>query len=275
MKSEERNQLDKEPVNIAEGIFWVGYSDPNAGLHCNPYLIVEGEEAVLIDGGSRDDFSNVMLKILRTGLEPTQIQRLIYQHYDPDLCGSLPQLEAIINHPELKIISHVENNIFIHYYSAKTPKLDFRNLAGHFDFATGRRLTFHATPFCHQPGSFVTYDEKTKTLFSSDLFGSFDTDWSLFLDLGTECKDCEDMDHCVRGLKKCPMLGMKAFHQRVMTSSLAAQHTLDVLEQMDIERILPQHGSIIVGKTNVETVMNHIKAIGEVGIEYVLAEDGR
>jgi flavorubredoxin len=71
------------------------------------------------------------------------------------------------------------------------------------------------------------------------------------------------------------MLGMKAFHQRVMTSSLAAQHTLAVLEQMDIDRIAPQHGSIIIGKSNVETVMDHIKAIGEVGIEYVLAEDGR
>jgi flavorubredoxin len=30
-----------------------------------------------------------MLKILRTGLKPAQIKRLIYHHYDPDLCGSL------------------------------------------------------------------------------------------------------------------------------------------------------------------------------------------
>ena len=98
--------LEKEPVKIADGIFWVGYADENRGLHCNPYLIVEGEEAVLIDGGNRDDFSTVMLKILRTGLTPSQITRLIYQHYDPDLCGSLPQLEAIINNDALRIISH-------------------------------------------------------------------------------------------------------------------------------------------------------------------------
>lgn len=60
--------LEKEPVSIADGIYWVGYSDDNRGLHCNPYLIIEGDEAVLIDGGNRDDFSTVMLKILRTGL---------------------------------------------------------------------------------------------------------------------------------------------------------------------------------------------------------------
>ena len=74
-------------------------------------MIREGDEAVLIDGGNRDDFSAVMLKILRTGLQPAQIKRLIYQHYDPDLCGNLPQLEALINTKELRIISHAENNV--------------------------------------------------------------------------------------------------------------------------------------------------------------------
>lgn len=150
--------LEKEPVDIAEGVYWVGYSDENRGLHCNPYLIIEGDEAALIDGGNRDDFSTVMLKILRTGIEPSQITRLIYQHYDPDLCGSLPQLEAIINNDALRIISHSENNVFIHYYSAKTEKLDFRELGNHYEFSTGRRLEFYATPYCHHPGSFVTYE---------------------------------------------------------------------------------------------------------------------
>jgi hypothetical protein len=54
--------LEREPVSIAEGIYWVGYSDKNRGLHCNPYLIIEGDEAVLIDGGNRDDFSTVRHK---------------------------------------------------------------------------------------------------------------------------------------------------------------------------------------------------------------------
>ena len=125
------NTFEKEPVEIADGIYWVGYSDSHSSLHCNPYLIVEGDKAVLIDGGSRDDFSSVMLKILRTGLKPEQISRLIYQHYDPDLCGSLPQMEAIINSDALRIISHGENNIFIHYYSAKTQKLDLAILKNH------------------------------------------------------------------------------------------------------------------------------------------------
>jgi len=263
--------LEKEPVNIAEGIYWVGYADKNRGLHCNPYLIIEGDEAVLIDGGNRDDFSTVMLKILRTGLKPSQITRLIYQHYDPDLCGSLPQLEAIINSDALRIISHPENNVFIHYYSSKTEKLDLRELDNHYDFATGRRLKFYATPYCHHPGSFVTYDTKTKTLFSSDLFGSFDTKWELLLELYDACRECRDLNACPLNLTKCAVTGIVRFHQTIMTSNRALANSLNTIENLNIDRIAPQHGSIISTKEDVKAIIRHLRAVKNIGIDYLLS----
>jgi sigma-B regulation protein RsbU (phosphoserine phosphatase) len=38
-------------VEIAPGIFWVGFYDAPSGLHCNPYLIVDEDEAVVINTG--------------------------------------------------------------------------------------------------------------------------------------------------------------------------------------------------------------------------------
>lgn len=265
------DSLEKEPVNIADGIYWVGYSDKNRGLHCNPYLIIEGDEAVLIDGGNRDDFSTVMLKILRTGLEPSKISRLIYQHYDPDLCGSLPQLEAIINNEALKIISHIDNNVFIHYYSAKTEKLDYRDLDDHFDFATGRRLEFYATPYCHDPGSFVTYDTKTKTLFTSDLFGSFDTQWTIKLELDRECRECRNHNECYHDLSECPINGIVKFHQKIMPSTRALLNSLNTIEKLDVDRIAPQHGSIISTKEDINSIIRHLRAIDNVGIDCLIS----
>lgn len=263
--------LEMEPVNIAEGIFWVGYSDENRGLHCNPYLIIEGDEAVLIDGGNRDDFSTVMLKILRTGLEPSKISRLIYQHYDPDLCGSLPQFEEIINNEELRIISHTENNAFIRYYSDKTEKLDFRELGNHFDFKTGRRLEFYGTPYCHHPGSFVTYDIKTKTLFSSDLFGSYDTHWTLMLKLDGACRRCINLKECSLNYTECTVRGIAKFHQITMTSNRALENALNTIEKLDVERIASQHGSIIATKEDVKTIIRQLRAIKNVGIDCLLS----
>ncbi|NLX93957.1 MAG: MBL fold metallo-hydrolase [Clostridiales bacterium] len=265
--------FEKEAVSIAEGIYWIGYVDENRKLHCNPYLIIEGDEAVLIDGGNRDDFSNVMLKILRTGLKPSQITRLIYQHYDPDLCGSIPQLEAIINNDNLKIISHADNNVFIHYYSAKTEKLDFCDMDYHFDFSTGRRLEFYPTPYCHESGSFITYDTQTKTLFTSDLFGSYDEHWALFMDLKDFCRECTDISLCTHREINCPVEGIVKFHQKIMTSNRALANSLVVIEKLDIERIAPQHGSIITKKDEVKAIIHHLRAVKNIGIDWLLSEE--
>lgn len=265
--------LSFDPVEIADGIFWLGYPDDNAGLHCNPYLIREGDQAVLIDGGNRDDFSSVMLKILRTGTEPSQICRLIYHHYDPDLCGNLPQLEELIDTGELRIISHNENNVFIRYYSAKTPKLDYRDLHSEFEFSTGRKLQFFGTPFCHAPGSFITYDTATKTLFSSDLFGSYDSDWNLVLELPDHCDVCTPQRICPHNGLRCPVYGIEQFHERVMTSTLALKNALDIIETLDIERIAPQHGSIIASKADARRVMASLRGLENIGIDYLAAEN--
>jgi len=66
------------PIQLAEGIYWVGFRDEKSNLTCNPYLIVQGDEAVLIDSGSRTDFAAVMMKVLQAGVDPQQVIGLIY-----------------------------------------------------------------------------------------------------------------------------------------------------------------------------------------------------
>lgn len=256
-----------QPMEIAEGVYWVGFADPKAGLHCNPYLIVDGDEAVLIDSGSRDEFSTVMLKILRTGIDPSKIKRLIYQHFDPDLCGNIPQFEAIINDGSLKIISHRENNIFINYYSSKSPKLCIETLDYEYKFTSGRVLKFIRTPYSHCPGSFITYDCKTKTLFTSDIFGSYDAKWSLFRPLNIECHECEPERHCVIYNKECRLYGIIKFHELIMNSSKALRYALDEIEKLDINLIAPQHGSLIDTEVDFITIMNQLRSLENIGFD--------
>ncbi|MDR1548872.1 MAG: MBL fold metallo-hydrolase [Hungatella sp.] len=262
-----------EYVEIAEGVYWVGFFDENAGLHCNPYLIVDGDEAVLIDSGSREDFSTVMLKVMRTGVSPGRISRLIYQHYDPDLCGNIPHIETLINSKDLKIISHHENNIFINYYSVSTPKQCIEQLGFHFEFVSGRRLEFIRTPYSHSPGSFVTYDVKTKILFSSDIFGSYDHNWSLYTLIGHECRDCTPRKICPITQKVCQIKGIINFHQRNMPSKKALEYALERIEKLDISLIAPQHGSILDTFEAQEIVIKRLKELTKVGIDYFLEEE--
>lgn len=256
-----------KPIEIAPGIFWVGFVDTNHSLHCNPYLIIEEEEAVLIDGGSRPEFSTVMMKILQTGINPSQIKRLIYQHYDPDLCGSIPHLEEIIGSKELKIISHAENNVFIKHYGVKSPRICIDAIDRKYVFSSGRELHFFRTPYAHSAGSFITFDTATKTLFTSDLFGSYDTQWKLHLQLMDTCKDCYGHKKCDKTtIAHCPIPGITRFHQRIMTSNKALQYSLQQIKQLPAERIAPQHGSIIE-KVYIQQITTILERITNIGID--------
>ena len=133
-----KDDIDLESsVEIAEGVYWVGFYDEQSGLHCNPYLIVDNDEALVIDGGSRPDFATVMMKILQTGIVPNQIVALLYQHYDPDFCGSIPNFEDIIKRNDLKIISDSANLMFIRHYSVTTRLLPISKLNYQYTFSSG------------------------------------------------------------------------------------------------------------------------------------------
>lgn len=258
----------EDPIEIAEGIYWVGFYDEDFYLYCNPYLIVEEDEAILIDGGSRTDFSTVMMKILQTGLPPSNVQNLIYHHYDPDLCGSIPDFEEIIDNDNLNIISHTENNTFIKYYGGSLErKCIEKDLNFVWEFSTGRKLKFIRTPYAHSPGSFVTLDSKTGTLFSSDLFGSYAKDWELFLELNPECDDCYSYEDCPAGKEECPILGIIGFHVNIMTSKKALNYALNRIKELPVQMIAPQHGSVIPDTNTIDTVIEKLQLKENIGID--------
>ena len=260
------------PIKIAEDVYWVGFYDNRAGLHCNPYLIMDGDEAVIIDGGSRPHFPVVLMKILQTGLAPSSINALIYQHYDPDLCGSLPNFEDIISRADLKIISAAENNMFISHYSASSTFVSLQELQYEYTFKSGRKLSFTMTPYSHSGGSFVTLDEKTGILFTSDLFGSYGVRWELFLDLSPDCHSCLDYTKCPRGKNYCPFPDILNFHRRIMTSERALKYSMEQIAALQFNMIAPQHGSVIHKPENILTVAQSLTDLKGVGIDGILGD---
>jgi len=259
------------PIKIADGVFWVGFYDETSNFHCNPYLLIESNQAVLIDAGSRPDFAVVMSKILQTGIHPKQIIALIYQHYDPDLCGSMLNVVDICNNQHLKIISEKNNHIFINYYIGKDKHHLLQSIDEHNNIFTfnGRALQFFKIPYAHCEGSFVTYDVKTKTLFTSDLFGSFSTKWGLYIELSDACPICRDYYHCMKGKDYCPLPDIIDFHRRVMPSSRSLRYAIKVVKELDISMIAPQHGSIIAKKHDIDFITDILYSLDKVGIDAI------
>jgi flavorubredoxin len=257
----------EDPIEIAEGIFWVGFYDQQSGLHCNPYLMIDGDEALVLDGGSRPDFPTVMMKILQTGIAPTQIKALLYQHYDPDLCGSIPNFEGIIKRKDLSILSETDNLMFIRHYSVSSRLVPLNEVNYCYEFSSGRTIEFIRTPYSHSAGSFVTYDPKSKILFSSDLFGSYGTEWNLFFELRPECLNCAALGNCPQNLTVCPINDILNFHRAIMPSRKALRYALEQLLQKPFETIAPQHGSIITDKKAMKYIVKLLISLQRVGID--------
>lgn len=262
------NRYDR-PIAIADGVYWVGFHDERADLHCNPYLVVEDEEAVLIDAGSRPDFAVVMTKILQTGVAPRRIKALVYHHSDPDLCGSMANVVDMVGNPELMIITEKSSYAFLAYYLGKEHHhfLTCLDEIG-FRLSVGKRLlTFHHTPYCHNAGSFITYDTGRGILFSSDLFGSFSRQWDLYLNLSEDCYHCRDYERCMNNRPYCPLPDILAFHRKIMPSGKALRLAMETIGRMEITTVAPQHGSVVVKKADIAFLIRLLTALDGVGID--------
>jgi flavorubredoxin len=274
MRNINSTNIDYEaPVEIEEGIYWVGFHDEHSGLHCNPYLIIDDEEALVIDGGSRPDFATVMMKILQTGMDPNQIKALLYQHYDPDLCGSIPNFEDIIENSSLKIISDQSSLMFIRHYSVSSLMVSIEDLNCHYKFSSGRTLQFIKTPYSHSAGSFVTFDQKSGIIFTSDIFGSYGTEWELFLKLRPQCIDCVNLSECPQDRENCPINDILNFHKIIMPSRKALKYALKKILEVPFTKIAPQHGSIITDRNIMRYVFELLISQKEVGIDRIIEDE--
>ncbi len=230
----------QEPLEIAEDVFWVGYVVPNDPFQCHVYLIRNGEESILIDPGSMITFPVVLEKIFKV-LPLKNIKYIIFHHQDPDIVGCFSTLEALFpKDKERFIVTHWRSKTLLKHYMWKTPfylidKHDWQLQAG------DRKLEFIFTPYAHFPGAFCTFDPKTKTLFSSDIFGAISDTFFLF---------AEDNEEYYEGLK--------LFHKHYMPSRLILNHALERIMRKDPKLIAPQHGSIIE-KSMIDRVFKQLK----------------
>ena len=262
------------PIKIAEGVFWVGINDEGAIRQANTFFIVDGDEAVVIDSGSRADFPSVIMKILQTGIPPSNIVALVYQNHDPRLAGSIPHFDSVIARRQLKIISDKANPMFIQHYSETALFLSLDDLQSRFQFSSGRTLLFLKTPYAHSAGSFVTLDSKTEILFTNDLFSSYPVNGAFFIDLASKCIPCADCDHPTCGLNgaPCPVYGILKWHRDVMPSERALKYAMELVAKVPFKIIAPFQGSIIYNPADIVSIMKRLSSLQGVGIDALIGD---
>ncbi len=216
-----------KPHKIAEDTYWIGWPDESAGFSNNPYLIVDDPDYIIFDPGSGLDLHWQWVKNKIEQIIPIEkINLVIVHHQDPDLCAAIPKLEKELGIGNFDILTTDRTGVFIPYYNVKT-EITYVSDRDIIEVGSkGRQLEFITTPYLHFPGAMVTYDHLSKILFSSDIFGGFSVDWSLYAN-------------------KYYFEAMKAFLQPYMSAQKHVHNFLDKIKDLEIDLIAPQHGSII------------------------------
>lgn len=215
-------------IQISENIYWIGTAASKSCFYCHSYLLIEGNDALLIDPGSALNFKQVYVNLSKI-CSLDKIRYIILHHQDPDICSSLVFFKKLgLNCP---ICTDWRSSLMIEHYGAELPFYIINENQYELELSSGRRIDFIPSPHLHTAGSFMSYDSKTGVLFSSDLFGAYSANWTLFAD---------------ENYKE----GMKVFHEHFMPPGAGLLELSRKLHSLNIDLIAPQHGSIIKDNVN-------------------------
>ena len=240
-----------QAVEIAPRVWWVASMLPHDNFQCHTYLIEQGDQSVIIDPGSALIVDEIIKKIDDVvGLR--NVRWLVCSHADPDILGALPRMIERGLHPDARIVTHWRDEALIVHSGLPLPywRIEEHDWRLELD---DRTLEFVFTPYLHFAGAFGTFDPVSGTLFSSDLFGGFTDDKSLF------ASSLEYFE------------AMRAFHEHYMPNREILDHVIQELRKLPIQRIAPQHGQIIP-EGLVTPIMDQLEKL-ECGIYLLARED--
>jgi flavorubredoxin len=151
---------------IATDIFRISTYVPEYDLQFNQFL-VRDEEPLLFETGMKGMFPVVREAVSRI-IDPASLRYVNFSHFEPDECGSLNEFLTLAPRAEA-VCSVVGAMVFVNDAAVRPA----RGLQHNEIIQTGKyTFRFKATP--HLPHGWdagVLFEEKTRTLFCSDLLG--------------------------------------------------------------------------------------------------------
>lgn len=217
--------------NKHHGWFMLGRdpSKPESIIDTNQYLVVNHEQALLLDPGGIELFAP-MLEALVKIVPLEQVQQMFASHQDPDIISSLGLWDQVLENAKL-YSPWLWEGFIRHFGMERTQFVPIPDEGMEMDLAG---LALRAVPahYLHSSGNFHLYDAKAKILFSGDIGAALEpVDAPVFV---------EDFQSHIKH--------MQYFHQRWMPSEHAKQVWLRQVRQLDIEMMCPQHGRIFKGQ---------------------------
>lgn len=226
--------MQKYVLHNEDGLKWVmigrDANKPDDIIDTNEYLIISGDEAMMLDPGGVEIFPPVLTAVSEL-IDVKKIKAYLCSHEDPDIMSSLPLWLGLT--PNARIhLSWLWRGFVAHFGREFTKNFALIPDEGQTIELGGRSFTFVPAHHCHASGNFNLFDPESRILFSGDMgSGLVPPDYSVFV---------EDFDAHIRY--------MEDFHRRWMPSNDHKAAWIKRVRKLEPKMICPQHGSVFTGE---------------------------
>lgn len=230
----------------------------NSAVQSNQFLIVDHGHGALLDPGGNMTY-NALLTEMSNYFPPKQLQYILASHADPDIIASVNKWMI---HSDCKVlISNLWVRFVPHFCGTGNAegRVDGIPDAG-MDIQLGESM-LKAIPahFMHSEGNFQFYDAVSKILFTGDMAASIVPHH----EAETPVEDFA---------AHIPL--MEGFHRRYMVSNKICRYWANMVRQLDVEAIVPQHGRMLKGKKVVNEFLDWIENL-PCGVDLMTQENYR
>ncbi|MET0003607.1 MAG: MBL fold metallo-hydrolase [Candidatus Thiodiazotropha sp.] len=226
-------------------------------VQANQFLICDHQHAALIDPGGELTYSRLFMAI-SDYMNVKRLDYVIASHQDPDIVASVNKW---LVGTDCKVVVPALWERFIPHFT-RPGRLQDRVVPipdEGINLELGNiRLMALPAHFLHAEGNFQFYDPVSRILFSGDLGANLPPG-----DLNAPVKKLSEI-----------MPYMEGFHRRYMNSNKVCNLWANMVRQLDIDMIVPQHGRSFLGKKVVNEFINWIDGL-ECGVDLVTQNNYR
>lgn len=214
-------------------------------VQCNQFLIADNGHGALIDPGGNMTY-NALLMSMQKYFPSKELHYILASHPDPDIVASINKW-FVASHCKL-MISALWTRFIPHFTTG-------RNIDGRIigipdqgmNIPIGEtRIKALPAHFMHAEGNFQFYDPVAKILFSGDL--------------GVSLVDHTEAANPVSNFEQ-HIPKMEGFHRRYMVCNKILRFWAQMVRQLDIEMIVPQHGQRFVGKEMCQRLIGWLETL--------------
>jgi len=230
------------------------------GIQSNQFFIMRGSHSALFDPGGNLTYQPLFSAISQL----SNIKNLDYvmaSHQDPDIITSLDkwlmytQAKIVISKLWDRFLPHLVPGYMMEKGEGRIMSIPDQGMRLPFGNSEIIALPAH---FLHSAGNFHFYDPISKILFSGDVGASL-----------TDAEHGRPVKNFDRHISK-----MQGFHTRYMASNRACRLWVNMIRELDIEMIVPQHGRPFAGRAMIHRFLDWLEVL-PCGVDKMTRQDFR